>query len=366
MLINRNNYEEFFILYLDNELDAETRAEVEAFAMAHPDLGEELELLLQTRFEPDEEIQFAGKEALLKQETAENRYEEFMLLATDGELNAAQQDELAEWLAANPARQKEMAILLRTRMVPDTTIVYPNKNELYRHEEKVRPVFSIRWRRIAVAASILLATGTTFMLLDKDGNKNVESGNGPIAQIEQPANRNNTISNTQQQLSTQQEKTLIGTQPENLRADEVKGNEATYQVSIANPRHDKKYDDLAENATPYVQATNNLPSAENNPNTILASNDNRVMDEDQKLELASSVTTTRQIIYTPTVTSNTLQPLEPVYALQQEDAMMNEPVRKSKFRGFLRKVTRTVEKTTNLKATDPDDRLLIGALAIQL
>ena len=41
-MITRDNYEAWFILYLDNELDAEAKAAVEAFALAHPDLGDEL------------------------------------------------------------------------------------------------------------------------------------------------------------------------------------------------------------------------------------------------------------------------------------------------------------------------------------
>jgi hypothetical protein len=35
-------------------------------------------------------------------------------------------------------------------------------------------------------------------------------------------------------------------------------------------------------------------------------------------------------------------------------------------RGFLRKVTRNIEKRTNIKATDDDDRLLIAGLAIKM
>ena len=47
MQINRHNYEEYFILYMDNELPAAERRMVDEFVKLHPDLQEELSLLLQ-------------------------------------------------------------------------------------------------------------------------------------------------------------------------------------------------------------------------------------------------------------------------------------------------------------------------------
>ncbi len=47
MIINRHNYEEFFLLYIDNELDGGQQTAVEKFVEQNPDLGKELEMLKQ-------------------------------------------------------------------------------------------------------------------------------------------------------------------------------------------------------------------------------------------------------------------------------------------------------------------------------
>ena len=46
--IDRNNYEEYFLMYVDNELTPVQRLAVEEFISNHPDLKEELEILSAT------------------------------------------------------------------------------------------------------------------------------------------------------------------------------------------------------------------------------------------------------------------------------------------------------------------------------
>lgn len=68
--ISLNNYEEQFLLYVDNELDAVSKEKIETFVLQHPALQESFTLLKQTRLEP-ETIVFADKKSLYRKEEKE-------------------------------------------------------------------------------------------------------------------------------------------------------------------------------------------------------------------------------------------------------------------------------------------------------
>jgi len=70
--IHKGNYEEFFLLYVDDELTAADRTAVESFTAGHPDLREELELLLETRLTPEKQS-FGNTDALMKPEPTGQR-----------------------------------------------------------------------------------------------------------------------------------------------------------------------------------------------------------------------------------------------------------------------------------------------------
>lgn len=61
------NYEEQFLLYVDNELTKGEKEEVEKFVLQHPELQDAFTLLKQTKLVP-EQIIFEGKESLLRKE----------------------------------------------------------------------------------------------------------------------------------------------------------------------------------------------------------------------------------------------------------------------------------------------------------
>jgi len=68
MNINRHNYEEFFLLYVDGELSAPERKLVELFVQENADLANELQMFEQTKL-PTETMLFADKSTLYKTDT---------------------------------------------------------------------------------------------------------------------------------------------------------------------------------------------------------------------------------------------------------------------------------------------------------
>jgi anti-sigma factor RsiW len=111
--INRHNYETFFILYMDNELSSEERLMVEDFVKQYPELKEELDVLMQYKLQPDDDIVFANKESLMMQTPAaatEPDMETRLMLYLDGELNNAEKHEL-EVLLSNSQMQEVFAVL---------------------------------------------------------------------------------------------------------------------------------------------------------------------------------------------------------------------------------------------------------------
>ena len=69
MQINRQSYEEYFLLYADGELNESEQRAVEEFIDQNPDLAGELNIIQETVFKPDGSIIFENKELLLKNES---------------------------------------------------------------------------------------------------------------------------------------------------------------------------------------------------------------------------------------------------------------------------------------------------------
>jgi len=155
VIINRHNYEEFFLLYVDNELNAEDRAAVERFVQHNADLAQEMAMLRESVL-PNENVEFDQKELLYATSTGItiDNYEEYFVLAADKELDQHQKEEVESFVLKHPKLQNEFILIEQTRLQPET-IIFEEKEKLYRKEEKERRVIFVNWMRISAAAAVV-------------------------------------------------------------------------------------------------------------------------------------------------------------------------------------------------------------------
>jgi len=244
MNITRNNYEECFILYMDNELSSEDRRQVELFVKENPDLQEELNLLKQTQLVPDSSFVFADKEQLLKTPGSiaidTTNYEEWLLSYTDNELSAEQKLTVEKFIANHSAAKAELEFLQKTKLQPDSAIVFANKEILYRKEQKVR-VAGMGWKRIAAAAALLLAVSSTALIIlnnKKDKQEEIAS-----------ARKEKTIQENSVVEQSNNETALINPQVSDDTNDKIKKE----TIDINNPIANKENrDEQKEKHTPYI------------------------------------------------------------------------------------------------------------------
>ncbi len=169
--INRNNYEEFFLLYIDRELNTEEQLAVENFVQQNTDLAVEFEMLMASRF-PAEKIEFTDKENLLRTEgnnINETNYEEYFLLYIDNELSATKLREVEMYVLQHPKLQEEFMGLKQAVLAPEVTS-YGDKKELYRTERR-RTIYLRPWR-MAAAAIFIGVCAIGLWLAQKPGKVN--------------------------------------------------------------------------------------------------------------------------------------------------------------------------------------------------
>ncbi|KAF0238359.1 MAG: hypothetical protein FD181_1170 [Prolixibacteraceae bacterium] len=171
MKISRNNYEPFFIDYLEGNLDEKMVDDFIEFLQQNPDLKEELSLF-ETVSIGHEEITFNKKELLFKEKfDAENEFNQAAIASLEGEISASEKTEFENYLYTHPEKQKEVELFNKTKLRPDQTIVFGRKNELYRRSTG-RTV--LLWTS-RVAAVLIVALTVYFFIENTSNNPNPEN-----------------------------------------------------------------------------------------------------------------------------------------------------------------------------------------------
>jgi hypothetical protein len=132
MKITRNNYETFFLDYLEGNLDVNLVDEFLEFLKENADLKEELSMMDTAPIEPDGAV-FTNKEKLYKEKyDAEETFSRAAIALIEGDISTSEKEEFAAYLLKHPEKQKEVQRFQQTKLQPDNSVFFANKNKLYR------------------------------------------------------------------------------------------------------------------------------------------------------------------------------------------------------------------------------------------
>jgi hypothetical protein len=355
-IITRSNYEEYLLLYVDDELAAEVKAAVDQFLLLNPDLAQELEILQQAKL-PEEFILMEEKESLFSGSMKIKASDEALLLYVDNELDEAERSAVEEKLEQDAAYRLQYELLQKTKSPADEIVTCTFRDELYRHEQRKIPAL---WWRVAAAVLVVLSIGT-FILTSQQQD---QPGGVAVHQpLQKPAN---TVPGTSNQDTNKEQDVAKETTPSGTLNDvtveetiDPAGNTHEESPIIAMQKIERSKVVKEENArvqsSPVKEEADvvSIPLRHNNNPVLMP----KLVEEPVKKSLTQEP-----------VTSDTR------YAYNQIDASVNpvpadadeEEKSKSSLKGLLRKATRFVERRTNINVTNDDDELLIGAVAISL
>ena len=171
MNINRDNYEEYFLLYADNELTDSEKAEVLMFVKNNKDLEDEFRMIHHTISKPDANVELADKSFLFRTTKTsfinETNYEEIFVLYHDNELTEQQKLETKEFLSRHSELKNEFDLIGLARLTPESTVVFPGKKILYKKEGTRKVIPIMFWRMFAAAVFIGFGLWGTIIYFQK-------------------------------------------------------------------------------------------------------------------------------------------------------------------------------------------------------
>jgi hypothetical protein len=355
--ISRNNYEEYFVLFADNELSDKERLSVEQFLVLHPDLQQELDLFLAAKL-PLEQINLEEKESLLAHSMKLNAIDEALLLYIDNELNDKEKTAVEKKLKTDKAYRLQYDALLQTKPEVSEPIVYPYKKELYRHEEKTR--FSFYWMRIAAAVIILLGMGVfVFTYQPKPGTT--------ARDIEKPQPAKETPATTPAKTDvTIKVETSGPVEPTVVKVGEPDDVPNVVRNLKKSPQQQKKIEKQIilppSEATPQIVANNEIKKPEQKNNVVVNKEEIASVNKEKN---SPQQTINNNTVTPPPIDSFNNQ-IASIATAETRDVVKTGNEKKSSLKGFLRKATRFIERRTNISTTNENDELLIGIVAVKL
>lgn len=168
--ITTDNYEEYFIKSVENELDRTEKKELLMFLQLNPLLSKSYDQFHRTKLVADTTVCFPDKISLktIALQSTENisrsNYQDVLIANLEGELNEKEEKELSAFMQLNPLLFDELYLFEKTKLKADISIVFANKKQL--KQTVVVPVRFIHrkhaWYAVAASIVVLLMAGWLF------------------------------------------------------------------------------------------------------------------------------------------------------------------------------------------------------------
>jgi len=147
MNIHRDNYEAWFIDFLEGNLNAEEIDQFLDFINLNPDLKEELQAYESISI-PTEQVFFKSKNQLYKRK---EDHADHTIAYLEGDLSPDEQKQFEHELQKFAELRREYELFNKTRLVADQQIEYPAKKQLYR-----QPVLQLALKWFGAAAALVV------------------------------------------------------------------------------------------------------------------------------------------------------------------------------------------------------------------
>jgi hypothetical protein len=296
--------QEWLVLYMDNELDAENKIQLETLIATDPSVRKEWEAMQRTRLEP-ETIVFPGKQSLYRSEEKVRRMAPRV------------------WRVA-------AAVILFLMAGTAAVIVFNNRKsssgpeEIVTTKPEITPSEKVN-APVTIPGEKNIAAEQSFTADRNDADKKSIQQNSEGATVNAAKSKDAIKNNTARDIT-----------PTPVRKDEP-------VIADNNPRDNNLPQPLDAEDPERIRVTTAIAVTNVNGNK-----------EIQNRPVTNSTPRTSDII------------LAKDDNVENDGASDGGGSKKSSLRGFFRKVTRNVEKRTGVDPADSDNRLLIGGLAIKL
>jgi hypothetical protein len=349
MLITRNNYETFFLLYADNELCAEERLAVESYVAVNEDLRGELTFVIAAIL-PADDCTFTQKESLYKNSFINGSLQEKLFLKIDNELSAEELTALNKIVLANQSAVQEEQLLLATKLDALDTIIYPYTELLYiKERDKVVVFRMIR----GAAAAILVGFGLFFGISVYNKNSSPDNTVGLKEDIKRT---NRKLINTG--IKEEQNVAVVKMDSDDNAKENNKSQNVKASTNFAVNKKDKTEKGLKEKITVVEQnelAFNKEVQKKASPtvNTDLPNVSQSTIISITKAEKVKTSFTNENMVPLETIYAQAISFTEIEKGNNKIFYIDEDDVKRSKVGGIFKKFKRMIERTAKIKIGNP-------------